>query len=136
MPFRIAIVTVALAGLSACGPAREFTVSGTPLSLLGDPNHPGFCIAVDPKHPRGIWTFAPTEAKCPSPSGSAGITRARGATVSVTPGGRVEAAFELDLLPGGVRQVRLVVHGGWMIDIDGSVSAPAEVRRDLTVPAS
>ena len=124
-------VVCLLTVLGACASQPSYIVTSTPLKLI-DPAHPGLCIAIDPKDPKGIWWWDAGRSGCTDRSSS---TMAAG-RASVTPAttGAVHASFQVGLMSGENLQVRLEAFDGRIRDTISGLSVPAERRATLEVP--
>ena len=117
--------------LAACASPPRYIVTSIPLKVI-DPAHPGLCIAIDPKDPKGIWWWDAGRSGCTDRSSS---TMAAG-RASVTPAttGAVHASFQVGLMSGENLQVRLEAFDGRIRDTISGLSVPAERRASLEVP--
>lgn len=113
----------------ACRSAPRYTVTATPITLFGEL---GFCIAIDPTDPQGVWWWQPGRG-CASRSTGPDVFRAHRAVVATTSSGGVEAYFQMQLM-SGPRDVRLVLQDGVMRDTSSGVTVTTEQRKDLKVP--
>jgi hypothetical protein len=117
--------------LAACASQPRYIVTSTPLKLI-DPAHPGLCIAIDANDPRGIWWWDAGRSGCTDRSSS--TMAADRASVARGTGDALDASFQVGLIGGGTRQVRLEVLDGRVRDTISGVSVPAERRATLDVP--
>ena len=97
-----------------------------------DPAHPGLCIAIDPKDPKGIWWWDAGRSGCTDRSSS--TMAADRASVTRGTAGTVDASFQVGLMSGRNLQVRLEAFDGRIRDTISGLSAPAERRGTLEVP--
>ena len=80
-------VACLLTVLGACASQPRYIVTSTPLKVI-DPAHPGLCIAIDPKDPKGIWWWDAGRSGCTDRSSStmnadrASVTRGRRARLT------------------------------------------------------
>ena len=117
----------------ACRPTSRYTVTTTPLNLIG-PGHPGHCIAIDPTDPRGVWTWEPAGEDCSRRSTGPGILRADQARVTATASGAVEVHFQIQLQVRGPLDVNLVLQDGVLRNAALGTQAATALRSDLNVP--
>jgi hypothetical protein len=117
--------------LGACASQPRYLVTRTPLKVI-DPAHPGLCIAVDPKDPKGIWWWDAGRSGCADRSSS--TMAADGASVARTTAGTVDASFQVGLVSGRHLQVRLEAFDGRMRDTISGLSVPTERRTTLELP--
>ena len=115
----------------ACRSAPRYTVTATPITLFGEL---GFCIAIDPTDPQGVWWWGPGRPPgCASRSTGPDVFRAHRAAVATTSAGGVDVYFQMQLM-SGPRDVRLVLQDGVMRDTSSGVTVTTEKRKDLKVP--
>jgi len=142
------VAAIVLTSVSvACRSAPRYTVTATPMNLIG-PGHPGFCIAIDPTDPRGVWWWEPGLAGTTSPSSpnhgyasdcsrrSTGpsILRADQARVTATASGAVEVHFQIQLQVDGPLDVNLVLQDGVLRNPALGTHVATGHRSDLNVP--
>ena len=124
-------VSCLLTVLAACAPQPRYIVTSTPLKVI-DPGHPGLCVAIDPKDPKGIWWWEPGRSGCTSISSS--TMAAWRASVRRGTGGTVDASFQVGLISNDSLQVQLHVFDGRIRDTISGLSVAAERRDTLDVP--
>ena len=124
-------VACLLAVLSACASQPRYIVTSAPLKVI-DPRHPGLCVAIDPKDSKGIWWWDAGRSGCTSRSSS--TMTAHRARVARDAAGALDASFQVGLVSGADRQVRLEVIDGRIRDTISGLSVPAERRATLEVP--
>jgi hypothetical protein len=117
--------------LGACASHPRYIVTSTPLKVI-DPAHPGLCVAVDPKDPKGIWWWDAGRSGCADRSSS--TMAADRASVARTTAGTVDASFQVGLVTGGSLQLRLEAFDGRIRDAISGLSVPAERRATLELP--
>jgi hypothetical protein len=124
-------VACLLAILGACASHPRYVVTSTPLNVI-DPAHPGICVAIDPKDPKGIWWWDAGRSGCMDRSSS--TMAADRASVGRTTAGTVDASFQVGLVSGRNLQVRLEALDGRVRDTISGLSVAAERRTTLEVP--
>ena len=124
-------VACLLTVLGACASQPRYIVTSTPLKVI-DPAHPGLCIAIDPKDPKGIWWWDAGRSGCTDRSSS--TMAADRASVTRGTAGTVDASFQVGLMSGRNLQVRLEASDGRIRDTISSLSVPAERRGTLELP--
>ena len=97
-----------------------------------DPSHPGLCIAIDPKDPKGVWWWDPGRSGC-TDRGSSTMAAGR-ASVARATAGAVDVSFQVGLVSGRTLTVRLEVSDERIRDTVSGLSVPAERRATLEVP--
>jgi hypothetical protein len=108
-------------------------VTATPLNLVGL-GHPGFCIAVDPADPQGVWWWEPGPSGCSSSINGPTVFHAERATVTAPANSRnIDVRFQLQLM-SGPRDVRLLLQDGTMQVTTSGVGVSTERRGDLDIP--
>jgi hypothetical protein len=117
--------------LGACASQPRYIVTSTPLRVI-DPAHPGLCIAIDPKDPKGIWWWDAGPSGCSDRSSS--TMDADRASVTRGTAGTVDASFQVGLHSGRSLQVRLHALDGRIRDAISGLSVPAERRGTLEAP--
>ena len=117
--------------LGACASQPRYIVTSSPLKVI-DPAHPGLCIAIDPKDPKGIWWWDAGRSGCTDRSSSTMV--AGRASVTRGTAGAVDASFQVDLMSGRNLQVRLEAFDGRIRDTISGLSVPAERRSTLELP--
>ena len=117
--------------LGACASHPRYIVTSTPLKVI-DPAHPGLCVAIDPKDPKGIWWWDAGRSGCTDRSSS--TMAADGARVAGPIAGRVDASFQVGLVSGRNLQVRLEAIDGRIRDTISGLSVAAERRTTLELP--
>jgi hypothetical protein len=103
------------------------------MKLIGTA-HPGFCLAIDSNNSRGVWWWHPGRSGCASRSTGPTVIDAEDATVASTASGAVEVRFQLQLMVGGPRQVRLILQDGVLRDLDSGEHVSTVSRRDRNIP--
>ena len=113
---------------------NDYIVTVTPVNLVGV-GHPGVCIAVNRADPQGVWWWEPGPSGCSSRTTGPTVFRGHLATVE-TPRGSdaTEVGFQLQLMSGPPRDVRLVLHDGVVRDVASDVRVSTERRRNLDSP--
>jgi hypothetical protein len=124
-------VACLLALLAACASEPRYIVTSTPLKVI-DPAHPGLCIAIDPKNPKGIWWWDAGRSGCTDRS--SWTMAADRASVARGAAGTVDASFQVGLVSGRHLQLRLKASGERIRDAISGLSVPAERRARLEVP--
>jgi len=117
--------------LGACASQPRYIVTGAPLKVI-DPAHPGLCIAIDPKDPKGIWWWDAGPSGCTDRSSS--TMAADRANVTRRTTGTVDGSFQVGLIDGRNLQVRLEVFDGRVRDTISGLSVALERRATLEVP--
>ena len=117
--------------LGACASQPRYIVTSTPLKVI-DPAHPGLCIAIDAKDPKGIWWWDAGRSGCTDRSSS--TMAADRASVARRTAGTVDASFQVGLLSGANLQVRLEASDGRIRDTISGSSVPAGRRASLALP--
>jgi len=112
--FRVApllLMTALLAGCrSAPPPVPRYIVTATPLPLLGSsPRATGFCVAVDPNDPKGVWWWEPGRTGCTSRSTGPDVFPALDARVARSSSPVIDVSFGIQLKDNTVRAIRLEV---------------------------
>lgn len=128
---RHCFVVCLLTLVGACASSPRYIVTGAPLKLIG-PAHPGLCVAIDPKDPKGVWWWDAGQSGCTGRSSS--TMAADRASVSRAAGGTVDASFQMGLVSGRTLTVRLEARDGRIRDADSGASVPAERRATLGLP--
>jgi hypothetical protein len=130
----IVVVTVLLSVFAACTSAPRYTITATPLSSLNS-NGPGICLAVDQLANR-VWWWEPGHdlPGCSGRSTGPDLFLIPEATVTPSPSGGVEIHFQLGLRPRGVRDLRLILHGGVLRDLVSGQQVAVERRKELNIP--
>src|SRR4029453_601762 len=118
-------VACLLTVLGAFASQPRYIVTTTPLKVI-DPAHPGLCIAIDPKDPRGIWWWDAGRSGCTDRSSS--TMAASRASVTRGTSGPIDASFQVGLVSGRNLDVRLEAFDGRIRDAISGVSVPAERR--------
>ena len=124
-------VACLLTVLGACASQPRYIVTSAPLNVI-DPAHPGLCIAIDPKNPKGIWWWDAGRSGCTDRSSS--TMAADRASVTRGTAGTVDASFQVGLMSGRNLHVRLEAFDGRIRDTISGVSVPAERRGTLELP--
>ena len=124
-------VACLLTVLGACASQPRYIVTSTPLKVI-DPAHPGLCIAIDPKDPKGIWWWDAGRSGCTDRSSST-MAAAR-ASVTRGTAGTVDASFQVGLISGRNLQVRLQAFDGRIRDTISGLTVPAQRRSTLELP--
>ena len=114
--------------LGACASQPRYIVTSTPLKVI-NPAHPGLCIAIDPKDPKGIWWWDAGRSGCTDRSSS--TMAADRASVTRGTAGTVAGSFQLGLMSGQTLQVRLEAFDGRIRDTISGLSVAAERRGTL-----
>src|SRR5262245_33093481 len=83
--------------LGAWSSQPRYAVTGTPLKVI-DPAHPGLCIAIDPKDPKGVWWWDAGRSGCTDRSSST-MAADRASVVRGT-AGTIDASFQVGLMSG------------------------------------
>jgi hypothetical protein len=124
---------LAPAGCKAIPPAPpRYIVSSEPMQFLG-PN-PSFCVAVDPARANGVWLWHPGRSGCASRMSSLMDATMIAGTVTPLPPDAVEASFQISLMIGGPRHVRLELRDGRMREPSTGLDVPTERRAELDMP--
>jgi hypothetical protein len=97
-----------------------------------DPAHPGLCVAIDPKDPKGTWWWDAGRSGCADRSSS--TMAADQASVARTTAGTVDASFQVGLVSGRNLPVRLEAFAGRIRDTNSGLCVPAGRRATLEVP--
>jgi hypothetical protein len=133
------IVAVLLLGVTAIGchtlsPGRSrYVVTTTPLALLQ--RHPGFCVAVDPADPHGVWWWEPGRSGCSSRStGPTPFPASRASVVKASD--KTEVRFEVELKSGNPLQVTLTLDDDSVRREPTGERVSTERRRKLDMPES
>ena len=124
-------VVCLLTVLGACASQPRYIVTSTPLKVI-DPAHPGLCIAIDPKDPKGVWWWDAGRFGCTDRSSS--TMAADRACVARATAGTVDASFQVGLVSGRNLQVRLEAFDGRIRDTISGLTVPAERRATLELP--
>jgi hypothetical protein len=132
---------------AACKSGPRYTVTATPIDLIG-PGHPGFCIAIDPNDPQGVWQWEPGLAgttnqsslnhgytsDCSSTSNGPVIPRAHQPSVAATPSGAVEVHFQMQMVSGDPLNVSLILQDGVLRNPGRGTHVATGRRSDFNVP--
>src|SRR4029453_6321549 len=121
-------VACLLTVLGAFASQPRYIVTTTPLKVI-DPAHPGLCIAIDPKDPKGVWWWDAGRSGC-TERGSSTMAADR-ASVARATAGAVDVSFQGGLVSGRTLAVRLEVSDERIRDTVSGLSVPAERRATL-----
>jgi hypothetical protein len=127
------LISVAAAGCATIAPPR-YLVTKAPFEFLS--RHPGFCVAVDPSDPQGVWWWEPGRDGCASRSTGPVVIRGDRARVARLATGEHDVHFEIQLMTGTPLQVDLRLVDAELRWVTSDVVRPVERRPDLTMPES
>jgi len=132
------LVTAFLAGCrSAPPPVPRYIVTAAPLPLLGPtPPNTGFCVAVDPNDPKGVWWWEPGRTGCTSRSTGPDVFPARDAKVARSSSAALDVSFGIPLHDNSVRPISLEVHEDRVRQQPSGPSVSAIRRATLEMPES
>ncbi len=129
-----ALLLLVVVPLAACRSSQpRYIVSTTPM-LFVDPRHPGLCVAVDPTDEEGVWWWEPGLSGCSSRSTGPSPFRAFSAHVARPTSGTIDVSFNIALMVGGPRVVKLTLTGGEMREASSGLHARTERRSTLDMP--
>ena len=111
----------------------RYIVSSEPMLFLGAAN-PSFCVAVDPARANGVWLWHPGRSGCASRTSSLMDATMIAGTVARLASGAVEASFQISLMTGGPRHVRLELRDGRMREPSTGLNVATERRAELDMP--
>lgn len=111
----------------------RYIVSSEPMLFLGAPPNPSLCVAVDPARANGVWLWHPGRSGCASRTSLMDATMIAG-TVARLASGAVEASFQISLMTGGPRHVRLELRDGRMREPSTGLDVATERRAELDMP--
>ena len=112
----------------------RYIVSSEPMLFLGAPPNPSLCVAVDPARANGVWLWHPGRSGCASRTSSLMDTTMIAGTVARLASGAVEASFQINMMTGGPRHVRLELRGGRMREPSTGLDVATERRAKLDIP--
>jgi hypothetical protein len=126
---------LAPAGCKTTPPAPpRYIVSSEPMQFQGAPPNPSLCVAVDPERANGVWLWHPGRSGCASRTSSLMDAAMIAGTVRRLASDAVEASFQINLMIGGPRHVRLEVRHGRMREPSTGLDVPAGRRAELDMP--
>ena len=136
--WRKAILLALLFSAAGCqtiphAPPR-YIVSSEPMLFLGAPPNPSLCVAVDPARANGVWLWHPGRSGCASRTSSLMDATMIAGTVARLASGAVEASFQISLMTGGPRHVRLELRDGRMREPSTGLNVATERRAELDMP--
>jgi hypothetical protein len=112
----------------------RYVVTVTPFSVV-DPRHPGLCVAVDPADAHGVWWWEPGPSGCSTRTTGPTVFRAHLATVGKpSASGAIDVGFQVPLMVGPPRDVRLVLHDNGMREVASGTQVSTERRSNLDIP--
>jgi len=125
------LLTVSLGGCARSHGEARYLVTGAPLAIFA--KHTGFCVAVEPTNPRGVWWWEPGKTGCASRSTGPTVFPAEAATVTHV-GEDIAVQFQISMQSGVPVQIKLTIDDhGWRREPAGERVALA-TRSDLEVP--
>ena len=131
---RFMVLLMLEAALVGCRAAsHQYLVTATPLDLLNHSSHPGFCVAVDPSNPQGVWWWEPGRSGCASRSTGPEPFAAEMARV-VSASGISDVRFKIAMHSSDSLDVRLTVDGNSIRREPSGERVNVERRPDLQVP--
>jgi len=131
----VLLLGVSLAACRTAAPSvPRYVVTVTPFNIV-DPRHPGLCIAVDPTDEHGVWWWEPGPSGCSTRTTGPTVFHAHFATVGKpASSGAIDVGFQVALIVGPPRNVRLVLHDDGMREMASGTRVSTERRSNLEIP--